>query len=153
MSGSQPLPYLDIADWNAPADGGLMSMGDRIKEAMERKGLSQTELADMLDIRPHVMWRYVHNESKPRAERLHQLAAALGVDPAWLLTGESAEDVEREHQGPEHPAFVEFKEGVGAAMDATPEELDELRREYDFDGGPSVEYYAFFLRAIRARKK
>src|SRR5690625_4730658 len=65
-----------------------MSIGRRIAEAREEKGLTQEELAAMLGISAGTLSRNELDKARPRAERLEQLAKVLDVSVGWLLTGD-----------------------------------------------------------------
>lgn len=67
----------------------METLGERLRHARLRRSLSQTELAERSGVSPITIARIesgVRKEPHPRTIR--KLAAALGVDPAWLLFGE-----------------------------------------------------------------
>jgi len=65
-----------------------MGIHDRIREAREQAGISQTELARLLNVTRSAcsQWESAHGTA-PRRERLEQLAQLLGVSFEWLATG------------------------------------------------------------------
>ena len=65
-----------------------MAIHDRIREAREQAGVSQTELARLLNVTRSAcsQWESAHGTA-PRRERLEQLAQLLGVSFEWLATG------------------------------------------------------------------
>lgn len=65
-----------------------MKIHDRIREAREQAGISQTELARLLGVTRSAcsQWEAAVGTA-PRRERLEQLAALLGVSFEWLATG------------------------------------------------------------------
>jgi transcriptional regulator with XRE-family HTH domain len=63
------------------------TLGQRITEAREAAGLTTTQLAGNLGIRPATMGNWEANKSQPRGNRLTTIAGFLNVSPTWLLTG------------------------------------------------------------------
>ncbi len=65
-----------------------MMIGERIRQARERSGLSQTALAHKLGITRSACSQWEADDgTAPRRERLEQLATLLGVSFEWLATG------------------------------------------------------------------
>lgn len=66
----------------------------RLASAMKQKKITQSELCTKTGISRSTMSQYCSGSFRPRAEKLEQLAKALGVSEAWLLgydeTGEPA---------------------------------------------------------------
>ena len=58
---------------------------NRIKEVLEQKGLTQADLADMLDVRYLTINNYCNNRRQPSIERLFEIAKALKVSPRELI--------------------------------------------------------------------
>ena len=69
-----------------------MAIHDRIREAREQAGISQTELARLLGVTRSAcsQWESVGGTA-PRRDRLEQLAGLLGVSFEWLATGRGAD--------------------------------------------------------------
>ncbi|MBX3628097.1 MAG: helix-turn-helix domain-containing protein [Rhizobacter sp.] len=68
-----------------------MSLGERLKSARERIGLSQVSLAELVGINQSTISDLERGiNSDPGAERLIRLAEALKVDPKHLLFGDEA---------------------------------------------------------------
>ena len=68
----------------------MQTIGDRIKEARERAGLSQQELADRIGIRASGRQRVCGWESglrTPLRATIDQIAQATGTTPAWIVYG------------------------------------------------------------------
>jgi len=66
------------------------TIGDRIKEARERAGFTQQQLADRLGIRASGRQRVSGWETglrTPRRDTLEKIARATGVTPAWIAYG------------------------------------------------------------------
>lgn len=70
-----------------------MGIHDRIREAREQAGISQTELARLLGVTRSAcsQWESTGGTA-PRRERLEQLAQLLGVSFEWLATGRGGND-------------------------------------------------------------
>lgn len=64
-----------------------MKIGDRIKEAREKAGLSQSELARKMGIKASSVQEWERNETSPRRHRIKPLAEVLEVTPHWLEFG------------------------------------------------------------------
>lgn len=58
---------------------------NRIKEVLEQKGLTQADLADMLDVRYLTINNYCNNRRQPSIERLFEIARLLKVSPRDLI--------------------------------------------------------------------
>lgn len=57
----------------------------------ERKGMTQADVAAMLDVTPAAVSKWENGESKPRVEVLFRLAEILEVSPEELMAGEYAQ--------------------------------------------------------------
>ena len=57
------------------------SLGGRLRRLMEEEGLSYEQLGERLGMNPQTLNRYVLGQREPKIG----MAAALGVDPLWLL--------------------------------------------------------------------
>lgn len=55
---------------------------------MEQRGLTQTKLADTLDVRESTVSTWMTQGSLPNGQLMAQLPGALGVSGHWLLTGQ-----------------------------------------------------------------
>jgi transcriptional regulator with XRE-family HTH domain len=63
-----------------------MSFADNLRAAMERKGISQSELARLLGIKSQAVNQWLKpGGTTPRGTRLHDIAKALGVALQELL--------------------------------------------------------------------
>ncbi|KIT18080.1 helix-turn-helix domain-containing protein [Jannaschia aquimarina] len=72
-------------DWFDPE---TTTFGDRLAGAREAAGLSQTELARRLGVKPSTMKRWEEDRAEPRANRVQMLSGLLNVSLVWLMTGE-----------------------------------------------------------------
>ena len=57
----------------------------RLKFAMNKKGIKPIDLARMTNLNKGIISKYMNNKYKPKQDRLHQIAIALGVNEGWLL--------------------------------------------------------------------
>lgn len=52
-------------------------MKNRIRQILKEKGISQAELADLLGVRPHVVWRWCENQFQPKSRNLQKKIAKI----------------------------------------------------------------------------
>lgn len=64
-----------------------MSLGDRILSLRKERGISQVELAKMLDVSRQAVSKWENNQSAPDTAKLIQLADALDTEVTYLATG------------------------------------------------------------------
>lgn len=57
----------------------------RLKKAMDIKGISQTELAERLDISKSSINQYLNGYAKPKLNNINSIAKILNVNIDWLL--------------------------------------------------------------------
>jgi transcriptional regulator with XRE-family HTH domain len=75
---------------------GPATIGLRIHEAMERKGMKQSQLCQMLGIKSSSMSNLISGKTKsPNAINLIKLAEILEVNQKWLMTGQGHPDDKR----------------------------------------------------------
>lgn len=68
-----------------------MAIGKRIKALREAAGLSGSELARRIGVKPPSLWEIEAGETKTiKAATLMRLSEALNADPAWLSSGRGA---------------------------------------------------------------
>ncbi|MEL6641464.1 MAG: helix-turn-helix domain-containing protein [Pseudomonadota bacterium] len=63
------------------------TLGDRLAAAREAAGLSQSQLATQLGVKPETLEAWENDWKEPRANRLQMLTGLLGVSLRWLLSG------------------------------------------------------------------
>lgn len=68
-----------------------MAVGDKIAELRNRRGLSQYQLAKMLNVATSTLGMYETNKRKPNVEMLEQIAEFFNVSTDYLL-GRKAPD-------------------------------------------------------------
>ena len=65
-----------------------MTLGNRIKQARERAGLSQARLATLIGLRQPTVSDWERDEVEPTRANLQAAAQQLGVSPNWLAFGD-----------------------------------------------------------------
>ncbi len=86
-TGMQEVSSVDLATENASAD--TESFASRLKATRMARGLSQQELADAADMSQTAIGHLEHGRNK-RSRESAKLAAALGVNEGWLVTGQES---------------------------------------------------------------
>ncbi len=64
-----------------------MSIKERVRKAMDAKGLTIKALSDLSNIPYRSLQNYLRGEREPNAEALVALSTHLGISIDWLLTG------------------------------------------------------------------
>jgi repressor LexA len=64
------------------------TLGQRIREARQAKGMDQAKLSARLDIATRTLQRWEKGEQVPDSNYLMRIAKHTGVSPHWLLTSE-----------------------------------------------------------------
>lgn len=59
--------------------------GQRLKEARERQGLSQSQLAERSQLQPSAIAHFEAGRRKPSFDNVRRLATALGVSSDFLI--------------------------------------------------------------------
>ena len=70
-----------------------MSLGERLREARQARGLTLEGVAAKLGTSYQTIWRYEHDERKPPGASLFGLAAFYGRTVDWLLEQETTKAV------------------------------------------------------------
>lgn len=73
-----------------------MAVGNRIKQIMREKGLNQSKLAKMAEVRQPTISKLVNGHDDVTLKTLKKLAAALDVNPEQLLAGAEIGMLEKE---------------------------------------------------------
>lgn len=66
-----------------------MTIGERIRQARETAGLTQTQLAEKLNIPYQGISQWERNVRNPKMDSILRIANALSCDPYWLAYGEA----------------------------------------------------------------
>lgn len=64
-----------------------MDLAYRIRSSREAKGLSQSALAGIFEIRRNAVTAWELGETRPDPAKLSRLAEVLGVSVTWLVSG------------------------------------------------------------------
>lgn len=88
-----------------------MTFSERLKFAMEMRGLTQAQLAESIGVSQPSIWKLVSGSSKG-SKKIVEIAYALGVTPKWLLTGEEPMLAQRD-------VAVATKEGAALPEDTS----------------------------------
>ena len=67
-------------------------LGSRIKQVLEERGMSQSQLARLVGVKQQTI-SYICSPDNPASTSRYatQIAAALGVNPVWLQTGDGGQ--------------------------------------------------------------
>ena len=61
------------------------NIGDRIREARNKLGLTQVQLAKQVEVSSQTVWAWEAGRVKPTHEHLEELAFRCQVSTAWIL--------------------------------------------------------------------
>ncbi len=70
------------------------TFADRLKELRKERGISQAELAGMIEVHFTQVSRYERGETKPSAEAMTKMARALNTTVDYLMNGSTSELLE-----------------------------------------------------------
>ena len=75
-----------------PNDHPLVTVGDRLRHARQRRDLTQHDLAELADMSQGTVARIERGRLTPRQYTIQRLATALDLSPEWLLSGDAHPD-------------------------------------------------------------
>jgi SOS-response transcriptional repressor LexA len=85
------------------------SFAQQLRQAREKSGLSQEELARAADVSTNTYRNWEYGQSQPRVDQVLALAKAMGVSTEWLLDGTEIWEVRQiEPNGPVLPLLGEI---------------------------------------------
>lgn len=123
----------------------MMGFSDKLKKLRKEKGISQEELADVLDINRTSIVHYEGNNNRvPRNERLQEIADFFGVSMDYLL-----DRTDERYTSEEKLLLLDVSHDLS---------IDELRKKYKLtvDGKPAtkeeIEGAISFIRSLRGMK-
>lgn len=122
---------------------------ERLKQAIQMRGIKQVELADKTGIDKGQISSYLSGKYKPKQENLSLLAAALDVSEYWLMgldvpmEREASEEVIREQQ----KRFEAYAQGVYGMRE--PEMLLKLYEQLSEENRSKVRLYMERLLAVQ----
>jgi transcriptional regulator with XRE-family HTH domain len=79
----------------------MKTLGDRIRVAREQLGITQSELARRVKVRPQTVNQWESGAKSPSRDSITEIVSATGKSASWLLYGSS----EIEHNGNSQPQF------------------------------------------------
>ena len=83
-----------------------MSFSKRLKQVIDKKGISQTEAARLCGIAQQSMYYILKNDLKS-SKLAPQIAEALDINPEWLILGEGRPDIVKTYEIPIiHSAYM-----------------------------------------------
>jgi transcriptional regulator with XRE-family HTH domain len=118
-----------------------MSLGSRIKEARQKRGLKQADIATRFRINAAAVSQWETNETRPDTSRLRDLADLLAISVDWLTSDDSS-DGDRRAAGHLTQADV----AVGGAWQrdlpvyGTAVGGQEKNGDFDFNTGDIIDY-------------
>jgi transcriptional regulator with XRE-family HTH domain len=87
-SASEPAP-VSLRD-DAQDECGEAAIGENIKNARLKAGMTQQDLASVIDVKRQTISAYENGVHAPRVKELPAMASALNVSVDYLLTGRPA---------------------------------------------------------------
>lgn len=98
-----------------------MSIGQRIRDARKKAGLTQEQLAIACNVATITIRQYETNKREPRYEQLKSIARVLKVDWADLVDGDDAAEMVKRHMldmlnGKKEPAHEQLSQALLAAF-------------------------------------
>lgn len=103
------------------------TLGQRITELLDKKGILQRELAERVGITETTMSRYINDKREPKGTVLSKIAEVLGVSSDYLAGNTEAIEGERIPQELRDlgVSYIEVAKKA-KSYEITAEELDEL---------------------------
>ena len=74
----------------------MKTLGGRISELLEKRGLKQKELADLIGVTEATISRYIADERTPKSQILSNMATALKTTSDYLLGNEDEGDIDKD---------------------------------------------------------
>src|SRR5690606_28326071 len=88
----------------------MTTLGERLKIAREKKGLSQIQVKERTNINNKTLSGYENGVSEPDTKTLSMLAELYEVSYKWLLTGKgnmTEENINEDEMDPELQDFID----------------------------------------------
>lgn len=96
----------------------MFTIGQRIKELREKKGMSLAALAEVTGLKKSGLSAYENDKYEPSAKATISLSEALGISTDFLLTGNNPTTIEKK----------EKKSAPNASIILTDQELDMIMK-------------------------
>ncbi len=155
--------YCKIAvESEASGMGTTSHLGDRLREARARLGMSQEKLARAVDVSSMTISRYERGEMGPTEENLARLCEVLGVEAAWLRYGREQPSPDTRVEPVEDEELPSSEHAIRLLRPMDPDVEAELRAwiesgQVNFSTGAEVSPIVWALeqkkREIEARRR
>ncbi len=119
----------DENDWYGPDSA---TFGDRLADARDAAGMSQSQMARRLGVKKATIAAWENDLSEPRANKLSMMAGMVNVSIMWLLTGEGeGMDAPQEvtEDAPELAEIVAELRSIRGEMRASAERAAKLEKK------------------------
>lgn len=125
----------------------MKTIGQRIKAARKRLGLTQNALAVRMGVTSETIHRLEKSANAPNSDTLIALSDALGVSVDWLLKGTDPEPM---HPPVTYPAVTKYLQIFGQGLD--PRIVSRLQR-YHAEGEPTLETIQLLVQAYKSEER
>ena len=105
-------------------DGRQNTCGERIKQALNIRGMKQSELCEITKIPKSAISQYISGAFEPKQDRVYLIAQALNVSEAWLMGFDVP--MERERVSPKEPKLSEGEKMLLDLFRRVPEDQQQL---------------------------
>ena len=108
------------------------TLGSRISEELNKKNLTQKELAKLVGTTEVTIGRYINDKREPNASMLFEISKVLGVSTDYLLGSSSNSHTSSKNKTQADELEEEFPEGISVLYRAnenlTPEQKEMMLR-------------------------
>lgn len=115
-----------------------MKLNERIISARKKLGMSQSDLADLLEVSRQTISKWETGESLPEISRLPKLAETLDVSVDWLLSKEENITETEKNETAEYPEWISH----------LPVSASKMIRKYGWLYGAGMAVNGFLFMAI-----
>ena len=102
----------------------IASCGQRISEALTKRGMRQSELCKLAKVPKSSLSLYLSGAYEPKQDRLYAMAKVLNVSEAWLMGYDLP--MEKQKNPPEEPKLSEGEKVLLDLFRRVPEEQQQL---------------------------
>lgn len=117
-----------------------MTIGQRIKTARERAGITQVELGEKVGVSGVAIMRYEKDTRQPRMDLIYKIASALEVSIADLLDVKPAHAVDPNETDAEREKRIGMREG---ALSNSPR-AEDVANQYKADMNEAMDKLSLF---------
>lgn len=104
----------------------MTDFGIRLKQVMDEKGISASELSRASNVGKNLISYYIHGRCLAKQDKIYMLAKALNVDPGWLMTG-----VEQQPSQRKFTVFVPSPNFVKITSYMTQDEYEAVVKSFE----------------------